>query len=157
MTPEVFAALIGGLTTLAGVIISPIISKYIENRSFYPISRDRRKKMAGKWIGRVDQYDKDVITRSFVVELDLSVKGKEVRGTGVVNSEGLHRVSLKGFFRNDRFLKMDYHNMDESIVQFGCFVFSLGDDSKTLDGKFVGYGHVANRIVNGQCLFRRDS
>jgi hypothetical protein len=156
MNNDVLAAIIGGLATLTGVIVSPIVSKFIENKSFYPISRDRRKKMAGKWKGKVNQYEKDVITRSIEVELDLTIKGKEVRGTGMVNSEGLHQVSLKGFFRNDRFLKMDYQNDDESVVQFGCFVFGLGDDSKSLTGKFVGYGHVARKIVNGECHFEKS-
>lgn len=155
MDSTIIASIIGGATTLAAVIITPIVKNLIEDKKFYPISKDRRSTLTGKWEGLVRQNLKENDERSFNVQLNIKVKGRRIIGTGVISSDNMHHVELEGSFRNDRFLKMDYRNNELGVVQFGSFVFQLSGDSRQLQGLFVGYGHLSESIIHGDCLFNK--
>ena len=155
MDSTVLAGLIGGVCTITAVIITPIFQRYFETRVFYPISADRCKILEGVWKGTVNQELNGAIFRNFDVDLDLAVTGRKITGSGVINAGQLYYVSLDGSFRNDRFLKMDYHNRDLNILQFGSFIFHLSDDSAELTGKFVGYGHISKTVFYGSCRFTK--
>lgn len=59
------------------------------------------------------------------------------------------KLNFTGGFHNDYFIKFDYKNPDETVIQFGSCIVKLSDDGKSLKGKFVGYGASTNQIVNG--------
>ena len=84
--------------------------------------------------------------------MELNVGRKKVIGSGTINggnNMGMMSVILEGGYRNDRFLKMDYHNKDTDIIQFGTFILELSEDKLTLKGNFLGYGPYSKKIVDG--------
>jgi hypothetical protein len=156
MDTTLITGIIGGICTIAAVIITPMAEKYFGPQTGYPISNDRRKILQGTWTGVVSQCLAETTVRTLNVDLDLNIKGRKIQGTGILNTgELLFHVVLNGSFRNDRFLKMDYQNKDVNVVQFGSFVFHLSDDSKELIGRFVGYGQISRSIVYGSCQFKK--
>ena len=60
------------------------------------------------------------------------------------------KLKFVGGFLYERFIKFDYSNPDESIIQFGNTILDLSADGKTLIGKFVGFGSITNQIVSGE-------
>lgn len=90
------------------------------------------------------------------MELDLVIRRRKVKGTGIVYHNGyIHHMILCGIFRNDRFLKIDYDNKLSQLRQFGCFLFDLDQKDERLVGRFVGYGHVSKSIVQGTCSLKK--
>jgi hypothetical protein len=157
MDSTLIAGIIGGVSTITAVVI-PIAQKHFETKTLFPISTDRRNILQGKWTGTVNQHiDKNTFnTISVELNIKINIKQRKIYGTGIINALQIYHVSLDGSFRNDRFLKMDYQNIDSSIVQFGSFVFHLSDDSKQLKGRFVGYGHISKDIISGSCQFNKN-
>lgn len=156
MDTTLIAAIIGGTCTICAVILTPFTQRHFETKGFFPINQDRRKILEGTWRGIVQQFIDNLTTKSYHVDLLFEIKGKKVQGTGIINAgDALYHVVLDGSFRNDRFLKMDYQNKDLNIVQFGCFIFHLSEDSKSLTGRFVGYGQRTKEIIHGSCEFQK--
>ena len=114
--------------------------------------------LKGSWKGTILQYMDGKAHMTYDAHISIDKIGrKTISGIGTVIYQGEKlTLVLKGSFRNDRFLKVDYQNKNTGYVQFGCFVFHLGDDSKSLDGKLVGYGHVNRAIIHGDCNFIKE-
>jgi hypothetical protein len=56
------------------------------------------------------------------------------------------------YFKSD-IIKMDYYNDNQGLVSLGSYILKLSADGKSLKGKFSGYGHKSNDIINGDILF----
>ena len=157
MDSTIIAGILGATSTIVAIILTPIAQQYFESKIFFPISKDRRKCLEGDWQGIVRQAVSVTEFNPINCMLNFKIKGRKVIGTGIITikPDEMYRVSLNGSFRNDRFLKMDYQNDDSNVLQFGSFIFHLSDDSKELDGRFVGYGFKSKSIIHGTCLFRK--
>jgi hypothetical protein len=156
MDSTLIAAVIGGGFTIAAIILTPIAQQYIDGKKIFPISKSRAIALEGLWNGMVIQCLPDATVRTINVDLKLRTKGNSILGTALLTLDTLYYVDLKGSFRNDRFLKMDYENTNKYIVQFGSFVFQLNDESNSLIGRFVGYGQVSEKIVYGEARFTKN-
>jgi len=156
MDSTIIASIVGGIATICAAIIPLLVKSRNEKRLFYPISRDRRKALTGKWEGIVVQQTNTENKLSFKVQLDIEIKGRKLIGNGTLINDTIYNVELEGSFRNDRFLKMDYRNKEPQVIQFGSFIFHLSDDARGLKGLFVGYGHLSKSILHGHCEFHKN-
>jgi hypothetical protein len=116
-----------------------------------PIVGARRKALAGVWSGQGRQEKlSDWPAFTSKVDVKLRVTGAAIEGAGAFRFKEYNiRFKLTGTFSHDRFLKLDYNNIDDDAIQFGCFMAELSADGKTLSGHYVGYGAVSEDIVRG--------
>jgi hypothetical protein len=148
-------AIIAAIGAVAGATLSAFIKSYLENRNFFSNSGDRRKALTGVWSGIVDQVSSNVT--GYKIELNIIATKKQIIGSGKVYRSGqIISIKLSGAFRNDEFLKLDYENSEGRIIQFGSFILELSSGSDTLDGRFVGYGHVSKSIIHGSVSLSKE-
>jgi hypothetical protein len=151
MSPEIIAALIGGAGTIFAPVIT-VLAKNIYDRRIWGIVKGRRKAIIGTWVGSISQTI-DNIPTSYNLEITFTADKKIVKGDASFISPSTGKtIKLKfiGGFLYERFIKFDYHNPDELIIQFGNAILDLSSDGKTLIGKFVGFGSNTNKIVTGE-------
>jgi hypothetical protein len=150
MDSESLKILISGISTTVGLIGGTVLKTYIENKSLFNLSKGRKKKLNGNWVGHFTQ-NKDSFSD---FNIDLKVGRKKISGTGTIGfNKG--KVSLYGGYRNDRFLKLDYQNIDNEIIQFGTIILELSPDNESLNGEFLGYGPKAKKIVAGNIEMKK--
>jgi len=156
MQPEVVAAIITGGVAVLAPIITLVFKQIYDRRSLGNI-KGRRKAVIGTWSGSiVQEIDSNVV--SFNLEITFSAGKKIVQGDASFISptnNQLTKLKFIGGFLHERFIKFEYKNPDESIIQFGSSILDLSSDGKTLNGKFIGYGSATNRIVNGEVMLKR--
>jgi hypothetical protein len=68
----------------------------------------------------------------------------------------LHLVVTVTFI-HDPFIKIDYRNRSDTVLQFGSCVFQLNAEGTGLVGRLVGYGSITNQIVSGEMEFARQA
>lgn len=154
---EIAKALIAAGGAIIGAILTAIIKEYLETQGFELIGSGRKAALKGVWKGSVNQYLTDSTYQTYSVELVFEPKRKRITGDGkIYNYEKVFHVKLHGAFIYDRFLKMDYENKDHNIIQFGDFIFELTPDSRELNGRFVGFGHIAQGVVYGTAKFSKE-
>jgi hypothetical protein len=119
-----------------------------------PISVRRRQALIGFWTGSGRQ-EAQAQRRAFNtrVSVRLKVVDETINGLGHFSfardgKQYLSRFKLEGSFSHDRFLKLDYRNVDDDAIQFGCFI-AQSANGKTLSGYYVGYGAVSENLVRG--------
>lgn len=151
-------AVIAGVATILASIITLLIKEYLDKRkeSYKRIDDQIRDVVYGKWKGTFQQVFNDSLqTIDFEMELKVSSRGKVI-GTGKYLFENeVYVVNISGGFYSNRFLKMDYENSNKAILQFGSFVFKLSDGAKTLNGHFVGYGHLSGKVIGGNAILHK--
>jgi hypothetical protein len=115
--------------------------------------------LLGRWAGtHRQQFKGQWLTGK--VELELREVGHLISGTMTVeHPEGqekprLHLESTVTFF-HDPYVKVDYRNRSETVLQFGCWVAQLDAGGSQLAGRLVGYGSITGRIVHGELSFSK--
>ncbi len=156
MDTTIIAALIGGAFALLAPIITVALSKAHERRAFEKISEDRRAALAGKWTGIAHQeVGPKGKPLDIAITLELGADKKIVTGTlhfrAKIGGSEFHRTfHLTGGFIHQRFLMIRYSNTESTVVEFGNMTFELSADSKTLRGRYLGYGALSERLVYGE-------
>ena len=151
MSPEIVAAIISSMVA----IVAPIITLVVKNnydRRFWETITGRKKAIIGTWVGAITQTI-DNIPTSLNLEIVFTANKKIVKGDASIISPTTGKsIKLKfvGGFLFERFIKFEYKNPDESIIQFGNAILDLSADGKTLIGEFVGFGSITNQIVSGE-------
>jgi hypothetical protein len=56
---------------------------------------------------------------------------------------------LVGGFFHDRFLKLNYRNLNPANIQFGAIILELASDPKKMNGVYAGYGSISDGLVSG--------
>lgn len=154
MAPEVAAAVIAGVFGLVSPVVTYIAIKQYDNGVFQRHS-ERLRALVGKWQGTMHQeVGPEGTPFDAPYTLQLTVSGKVVSGTGSSHptfwgKEYDARFLVRGGFLHERFLRFDFHNADEAIIQFGSMTLALSDDCESLKGRYVGYGDVSKQIVYG--------
>jgi hypothetical protein len=151
MTSEIIAAIISSAVAIVAPIITLVFKNNYDRRIWETIT-GRRKAIIGKWVGSITQTIENIPT-SFNLEITFTADKKIVKGDASFISPLTSRtIKLKfvGGFLFERFIKFDYKNPDESVIQFGNAILDLSADGKTLIGKFVGFGSITNQIVSGE-------
>jgi hypothetical protein len=142
------------LSSATSVIIGALVGVLTQHikklKGFELIPNDRRKKLEGDWLGTVSQIDQD----PYQVSMHLSVRQKQVKGTGILQGKGEDQEPLsmifQGGFSKDQFLKLEYRNKDNQTVQFGTLILTLSGRNSCLEGQFLGYGPITEKLVHGE-------
>ena len=146
MDSEILNSIIGAVGIIIGTIGAVIVKTFVENRFLSKVSKNRKGNLQNRWKGQVTQADSD----NFEFEMTLQVRRRKISGTGIIRGVPDKLVVLEGGYRNDRFLKMDYHNQNKGIIQFGSFIFELSANNSELNGEFLGFGPNTQKIISGK-------
>lgn len=121
--------------------------------------RGRKAALVGKWVGTLKQQAKD----SFVeieTEMEMTLQpGGHVRGQWVLLTEQLNRdrivFNVSCTTIHEQYIKLDFDSADETLMTFGTFMARLSADSRTIDGHYVGYGSISDKLVTGSVTFSK--
>jgi len=142
-----FIGLISGLITIFDKIVN-----YRANLNFIKIPYQRVQAIIGDWKGTIfDIEGKN--KKLYHAKLTISkVKGKKILGYFTAeNVENGHTYlfDISGGFYKYNFIKFDYVNKHESVIQFGIWLTQLSSNAEFFTGKYVGYGSMRERIIQG--------
>jgi hypothetical protein len=93
--------------------------------------------------------------------MEFKADGKIIEGIVILDHpEGpseprLHLRIINSDF-HEPFLKLDYKNTTDGVLQFGCWIAKLDGGGRRLEGRYVGYGSISNRIVFGEVSVRKS-
>ena len=132
-----------------------------ERTEYLPLA-DRAHLFAGTWMGTYHQAEgPEGVPVDGSVQLVFEKPDRILTGIGTLafkRSDGtVFNLNIKfhGGFLHNRFLKLEYENVDTGAVQFGTFVAELSPDGRRISGKYVGYGAQSERIVTGTATISR--
>ncbi len=157
--PAIIAAWIAGGFAIATPAITYFVTRAAEAHLFQDISEDRRTAIEGHWTGVADQEFRGHPV-SYPAELDLEVRGRDIRGRLHVDlkdggQEYTPTFELSGGFLHDRFLRLEYASNAKGSVHFGAMILELSPDTTVLSGNFVAFGAYSQMIVPGSLRFAR--
>ena len=67
------------------------------------------------------------------------------------------QLILKGGFKMDRFLELNFHNAKDEVVQFGNIIMELDPMGDKMEGKMHGYGPVSKRIMTSNIYLTKEA
>jgi hypothetical protein len=121
--------------------------------SNYQHTERRTEAFVGKWCGNLKQQFRGQWIIA-AIEMEFKTEQNAIGGEITLDHpEGtsnprLHLQVCSSFFY-DPFIKLDYKNKENTVLQFGCWIGRLNAEGTQLKGRYVGYGAVSNRIVTG--------
>ncbi|MGL4631019.1 MAG: hypothetical protein ACRCVT_07415 [Leadbetterella sp.] len=157
---EIQTAIITGLFTIFASILTVVLKEYFDTRklTYEKVEKRIKEIVTGRWKGSFEQIYNNQLTK-FEVSLELKVdyNGK-ISGKAQIPwvNNSLIEVVLKGGFYSQRFLQMDYENIDKAIMQFGSYILKLSDNAEKLEGNFVGYSQHTGKIINGSANYDKN-
>lgn len=162
MDLTVLLGIISSVIAVIGIIVSSYLI-YIDSQEFKTISKGRKKVISGVWKGQLEGFEAfngNIPTGS--IEIILKAKRKVISGkmwldiaAGELGRSDL--ILLKGGFKMDRFLELNFHNAKDEIVQFGNLIVELDSMGNKLEGKLHGYGPQSRRIMSGKIQLTKES
>jgi hypothetical protein len=158
METPIITAIIAGSVAIVSPIITYVVTRMYDQRGLGKI-KGRRRAMVGSWKGDIVQ-EIDGKSVSMNLEITFTAGKRVIEGTGEFISQTTNQVTrlkFTGGFYHEQFVKLDYANPDELIVQFGCSILKLSSDGRTLEGRYVGYGSLSDRIILGEVSLRRTA
>jgi hypothetical protein len=119
----------------------------------------RKVALVGKWAGQLNQQtDGGPVSIETEMEMAMTPNG-DLRGTWVLFTEPLgysqikHKISCTTI--HEQYVKLEFESDDPAVMTFGTFMARLSANARTIDGQYVGYGSVSDRLVTGSVLFRK--
>lgn len=119
----------------------------------------RQRALVGTWVGTLEQdLHGKPITRPLRLVLD---EGQGViSGTlSVEHPEGPAkpdvRLKIIAAVIFDSYVKFDYKNVSDLVLQFGSYVAHLDALGTKLTGRFAGYGSINGAVVSGVMTFNK--
>lgn len=118
--------------------------------------------------------------KKFPAHLNLSVKGRTINGTldiiGLKYDDNPNRQSvntkqppdhtliehkeisynLTGNMVASNYLRLDYVSNDPAVIEFGTLLLRLPSTGGKLEGKYVSFGPITERLVNGEYTFSQS-
>lgn len=155
---DITKAIIAGIATILASVITLLLKEYFDRRKarYEKVADKIRDAVYGKWKGSFEQtLESQPINIEMDIELKVSSSGSITGKAKFPFRDETWEVSIKGGFYSERFLKLDYENVNRAILQFGAFIFRLSDDAKTLKGCFIGYGHISEKIIGGNAVLKK--
>lgn len=155
MSPQVSAAIVSGMFTFLGGLITFFLMKYYEQRQLLPVGSARKKALCGDWKGQVIQRS----IGSYEIEMSLAFKGHKIIGKGWLRHNEKNLIislDMEGGFLYENFLKLDYKNADSAHIQFGSMIFEISPTSRKMKGKFSGYGSISEAVVGGDISLEKN-
>ena len=156
MSPQVQAAIVSGLFTIFGGLITFFVTKAYEQRYLLPIGSERKKSLIGYWKGKVTQPG----IGEYEIDMSISITKHKVLAVAKIQhiQDGNSQIiplTLEGGFLYEKFLKMDYKNDDKANIQFGSITLDVSPNSKRMKGKFSGYGSISESVVGGDIFLEK--
>lgn len=141
---------------LMGTFIVPFIvvlfQKYYENKDYKRINNERRKTLSGNWKGIfIGEPAEGSNSQEQDISGEIIAKNRKVKGEFKYND---HHIFCEGGFRNDRFLVLVYNN--KTKLQFGAIILELKPTNEELLGKFMGFGHLSEKLVFGKVSLKKE-
>jgi hypothetical protein len=65
-------------------------------------------------------------------------------------------LSVDGVMSYERFVQINYSSLDSGVLQFGALLSELSGLGNTMNGRFIGYGAISQRIVSGTFELQKD-
>ena len=113
----------------------------------------REMGLVGKWVGKLNQQTDDgFISLDTDMEINLTPTGV-INGTWTLHSKTLigyqivFNISCTTLY--NQFVKLDFSSADKAIMSFGTLMTRLSASARTIEGQYVGYGSVSDRLVTG--------
>jgi hypothetical protein len=158
METPIIVAIISGVFGIVSPITAYVVTRIYDRRVLGKIV-GRRKALIGKWKGNIVQ-DSDRELGEMGIDMVFTSSGKVIEGDcEFIFPEGnrVRVIKLKfiGGFYHERFVKFDYTNPEDGVIQFGCAIMILASEGKRLEGRYVGYGSITNRIVSGTVVMHK--
>ncbi|MGB4847027.1 MAG: hypothetical protein WBP41_03865 [Saprospiraceae bacterium] len=151
------------LSSVTVTVISVLIALYqIANYSadYVNIGSKRKKALKGNWFGKFKQHN--LINGSELsgdMKLTLNSKRKLITGDIDLFQQYFNKhdfLIVKGGMRNERYLILQYRNLNDNIIQFGFMFLEFSSNCKRLSGKIVGYGPESEKIVSADVQFEHS-
>lgn len=115
--------------------------------------------LGGKWVGLLDQQvEGGSVSIETELEMALAPDGR-VQGTWTllaVSQVGytiVFKVSCTTLY--ERYIKLDFFSADETVMTFGTIMARLSANARMIEGQYVGYGSISDRIVTGAIVLRK--
>jgi hypothetical protein len=119
----------------------------------------RKAALIGQWAGTLNQETDDGPVSIDTEMAMVPTTDGDIRGKWILHSAALagytiaFDVTCSTF--SDQFIKLDFVSADKTIMTFGTFMARLSANARRLEGQYVGYGSVSDRIVNGAVILKK--
>jgi hypothetical protein len=162
VTNPKLSAVCGAIFTgLLAPLILKWVDRYIESKGFASVSSDHRKNVSGVWLGKGnDNYvTGEKPFYPFILKLDISFKGKNVKAKGRLEPDGgdLPNVDLDmsgGFYDSD-LIQLTYQSSNRARKQLGAIVLRLSAEGEQMDGYYAGFSPTRDAFVTGTVCLRK--
>ncbi len=152
MDTTLMGAIVGAVGTIFGAGITAAVMIRNERRkdTSLEITEHWREALSGKWVGSIVQEIEGEKV-SMPLTMTFKISGKVVKGKCKFTSFKKEEIELSfsGRFFREQFIRFEYQNVKEKVLQFGGAVLKLSADGSTLSGRYVGYGKDLDSIVSG--------
>lgn len=146
--------IISASVTILGTIFALIAYFFPLPPPYIHIAGERKQALRGEWIGTAAQRDAPYthnVTATINASTHIVTGESKLTITNVMPHQLLGRLTFRGGFAHDRFLKLEYQFEDKpGLVQFGALILELSPDAQHLDGRFIGYGATSQHLVWGE-------
>ena len=163
MDPVILAAIIGAVGTIAGSVITWLLTRLLDGRPRLPIlGQERRMALEGTWNGKIRQRQGPI--REVIIS-DWAMKARKRRIEGAaslhINRDGKTItifLKITGALIHGRYFRVEYRGAyqgREDFVQFGVGIMELSLDAHTLKGFFVGIGPITEGLIYGTAELKK--
>ena len=150
------------ITAIVGPPLTLVFKGWYDRRQLPKIPQDRQDALNGKWKGiGLERQGPKGEPFEFDVEFLLQASDRTVSGKGLVqfavpDEEPFHaEFAVEGKFLQNRFVQLNYWDLNGSAIQFGGLVVQLSDDGKKLTGHLAGYGSISAKPVTAELRFTK--
>ena len=155
MKKEIIVAIIGAVTTILAPVITIAVTDYYESKPYKELV-GARAAIEGRWKGSIMQLvfgqEKEI-----PIEFNFKTSGKSILGeSNIIYDEQLIPLIVKGYFPVDRYILLNYRNKSDIKLQFGSIAAGLNASANKLQGRFVGYGHINDALVEGTITLNKQ-
>jgi hypothetical protein len=134
----------------------------LNERLLLPLNEGRQRALVGQWRGTFHEEigpTGSPLDGPFSLELIPSgnvVEGKAHASCDLSDKRYDADFAVVGGLLYDRFFVFTYHNIDETTFHFGTMITELSAAGRSLGGRFVAYGMIAERVVYGTIAFTKQ-
>lgn len=117
----------------------------------------RKRALIGTWEGKVEQEYMGSFT-SIDAKMDMMLTPDGVEGTGILTVPDVDYPLVLNFSCGvlyDQFIRLEYVGADKGSIQFGTWVARLSADGRQIEGHYVGYGSISDKIVTGHAYLHK--
>jgi hypothetical protein len=121
----------------------------------------RRKALAGKWSGTLKQQFRGA-WGTVAIEMEFKAEGRIIEGIVIFDhpegrSKPRQHLKVINSFFHEPILKLDCRSTTDSVLQFGCWIARLNAEGTLLEGRYVAYGSLSDRITFGEVCVSKQA